>query len=141
MQLQGPGELRRSAHAGKHKAPSDHINSVKFLNGMNATLASRPGEKGQEMMTQTPRGPRAMSVQEQAGINTTFPGRSEYMQRYAAPQDSPRTSDFLINPTPNMNIHGRPLGKASYIPSFTEYQTRYDWPDGEKVVKLPWMRK
>lgn len=120
---------------------SEHMDNVRFLNGMNATLASRPGEKSQEMMTTMARGPRTMSVQEQAGINTTFPGRTEYMLRYSSPSDNPCTSDFLINPVPNMQIHGRPQGKARYEPSFTEYQTRYEWPDGEKIVKLPWMRK
>ncbi|XP_076444468.1 uncharacterized protein LOC143282679 [Babylonia areolata] len=120
---------------------SEHMHTMRTLNGMNATLASRPGERNQEMMTTTARGPRAMSVQEQAGINTTFPGRTEYMQRYASPADITRCSDFLINPKPNMQIHGRPLGKACYQPSFTEYQTRFDWPDGEKIVKLPWLRK
>ncbi|KAK7107325.1 hypothetical protein V1264_015270 [Littorina saxatilis] len=127
--------------AGGAPGYSEHVDNVRFLNGMNATLASRPGEKSQEMMSTTARGQRTMTVQEQAGINTTFPGRTEYMQRYGAPKSDCKTNDFLINPRPNMNIHGRPLGKARYDPSFTEYQTRYDWPDGEKIVKLPWMRK
>jgi len=120
---------------------SEHVRNVNLLNDMNATLASRPGERNQDMMKSSQRGPRAMSVQEQAGINTTFPGRTEYMQRYASPCSEPTSSDFLINPRPNLQIHGRPLGKARYDPTFTEYQTRYEWPDGEKIVKLPWMRK
>ncbi|KAL8593750.1 hypothetical protein ACOMHN_032356 [Nucella lapillus] len=120
---------------------SEHMDTMRTLNGMNATLAYRPGERNQEMMTTTARGPRTMSVQEQAGINTTFPGRTEYMLRYSSPTDITRCSDFLINPKPNMQIHGRPLGKGKYEPSFTEYQTRFEWPEGERIVKLPWLRK
>lgn len=129
------------ARAGGGPNFSDHVETMRYLNGMNATLASRPGEKSQEMMTTTARGPRTMSVQEQAGINTTFPGHTEYMQRYSSPTDITRCSDFLINPKPNMELLGRPLGKARYDPSFTEYQTRFEWPEGERIVKLPWLRK
>ncbi|KAK7503275.1 hypothetical protein BaRGS_00005540 [Batillaria attramentaria] len=118
-----------------------NVNNLRHLNEMNATLASRPGEKSQEMMTTVGHGPKTMSVQEQAGINTTFPGRTEYMQRYNDPADSTKTSDFTINPKPNLHIFGRTLGKARYDPGFTEYQTRYEWPDGNRIVKLPWLRK
>ena len=120
---------------------SDKLTSIKMGNTMNATLGSQPGERPQDMMCTSARGPRTMSVQEQAGINMTFPGRTEYMQRYAPPAQSPVASDFLINPKPNMGIHGRPLGRGLYQSNFTEYQTRYEWPDGERIVKLPWMRK
>lgn len=128
----------RSGGAPNH---SHNVDNLRHLNYMNATLASRPGEKSQEMMSTAPHGPRTMSVQEQAGINTTFPGRTEYMIRYNNPADSQKSSDFVINPKPNLHIFGRPLGQARYEPGFTEYQTRYDWPDGEKICKLPWLRK
>jgi hypothetical protein len=81
-----------------------------------------------------------LSVQEQAGINTTFPGKSEYMQRYTPAKHKPVASDFLINPTPDLSVHGRPLGKGRYDPNFTEYQTRYEWPSCAKITKLPWLR-
>lgn len=127
--------------AGGAPFESHNINNLRQLNYMNATLASRPGEKSQDMMTTVGHGPKTTSVQEQAGINTTFPGRTEYMLRYNTQRDTAKSSDFIINPKPNLHIFGRPLGKAHYEPGFTEYQTRYDWPDGERIVKLPWLRK
>ena len=113
------------------------MSDMKTANAINATLNSqRTGD-----ITTQPRGPRNLSVQEQAGINTTFPGKPEYMTRYKAPPHDIKTSHFIINPTPDFMLHGRPLGLTTYTPSFTEYQTRYEWPDGNKIVKLPWRRK
>lgn len=81
-----------------------------------------------------------MSVQEQAGINTVFPGTSESMQRFPPPPTHGPTQDFIINPAPNFAVYGRPMQAASYIPTATEYQTRYEWPQASKIVKTPWLR-
>lgn len=120
---------------------SEHIDNVRLLNSFNASISNRPTYYNQDTSMADNKGPRVMSVQEQAGINTTFPGRTEYMQRYGAPEKTSVTNDFLINPRPDLGIYDRVLGKAKYDPNFTEYQNRYEWPDGEKIVKLPWMRK
>ncbi|KAL8606782.1 hypothetical protein ACOMHN_049611 [Nucella lapillus] len=126
--------------AGGAPNPSEHVENLRFLNGMNAVLASQVAKNG----TTTPPGQdketghHIMTVQEKAGINTVFPGRTEYMQRYTPPMNVQRISDFLINPRPDMQIHGRPLGKAHYDPTYTEYQNRYDWPDGKKISTHPW---
>lgn len=119
--------------AGRSQALSD----LKTANAMNATFSTA---KAGDIVSQA-RGPRNLSVQEQAGINTTFPGKTEYMTRYKVPPSDIKTSHFTINPTPDFKLHGRPLGLTTYTPSFTEYQTRYEWPDGNKIVKLPWRRK
>lgn len=121
---------------------SEHLDNMRLLNNLNGALASRPGGHMQDRMSTTElRGPHTVSVQEQAGINTTFPGRTEYMQRYSDKKHESATSDFLINPKPDLGIYGRPLGQSRFDPKITEYQTRYEWPDGERIVKIPWMRK
>ena len=81
------------------------------------------------------------SIQEACGINTTYPGRTEYMTRYKRPTLNKATSDFIINPIPDYLIYGRPIAKMVYEPGSTEYQNRYEWPDGRKIIKLPWLRK
>lgn len=113
---------------------SQALANLKASNSLNASACNGQG------FTAMPRGHKNLSVQEQAGINTTYPGRTEYMTRYKRPPQDVRTSDFIVNPTPNFKLHGRPLGLTTYTPSFTEYQTRYEWPDGNKIVKLPWRR-
>jgi len=113
---------------------SQALTNLKSFNQLNATASDN-----QAFLSQ-PRGQKNMSVQEQAGINTTYPGRTEYMTRYKSPPHDVKTSAFIVNPTPNFMLHGRPLGLTTYSPSFTEYQTRYEWPDGNRIVKLPWRR-
>lgn len=81
------------------------------------------------------------SIQEQCGINMTFPGHTEYTQRYSKPITAQSTPDYLINPRPEFSVYGRPLARILYEKSNTEYQTRYEWPDGSKITKLPWLRK
>ena len=113
------------------------LTALKSANAANAIGVSTSHQPGFVPM---PRGHKNLSIQEQAGINTTFPGKTEYMTRYKSPITNLKTSDFIVNPTPNFLLHGRPLGLTTYTPSFTEYQTRYEWPDGNKIVKLPWRR-
>ncbi|RUS86094.1 hypothetical protein EGW08_006114 [Elysia chlorotica] len=116
------------------------MGEVKSLNARNACAQYQRMEQ-QASQSAAPRQPyKELSVQEQAGINTSFPGKTEYMQRFKAPDTDLPTPDFKINPSPNFAIYGRPMQRACYIPSFTEYQTRYEWPDAEKIVKLPWLR-
>lgn len=81
------------------------------------------------------------SVQEQVGINTVFPGTTEYTDRYRAPRRDDRDPDYIINPSPNFNIDGRVLATPAYCRNTTEYRTRYEWPDGNKITKYPWLRK
>jgi len=116
------------------------MDEVRALNALNAsTTMSQGGKHTRRAVSCAPY--ERMSVQEQAGINTSFPGTTEYMQRFKSPTiyDEP-TQDFRINPSPNFGIYKRPMQTAPYIPSFTEYQTRYEWPDAEKIVKMPWLR-
>ncbi|XP_074662331.1 uncharacterized protein LOC141914891 [Tubulanus polymorphus] len=87
------------------------------------------------------KGPNTQSIQEACGINMIFPGKSEYKTRYSRPPPDEKTSPFIINPAPNYHIYGRPLAKQQFDPSYTEYQTRYEWPDGSKIIKLPWLKK
>lgn len=121
-------------YAGDAASRSQALVNLKTSNTLNATAAGSSG------FVPMPRGHKNLSVQEQAGINTTYPGRTEYMTRYKSPPSDVKTSDFIVNPTPNFMLHGRPLGLTSYTPSFTEYQKRYEWPDANKIVKLPWRR-
>lgn len=106
------------------------------LNSRNATYT---GPQKREAATSYSSA-RNLSVHEQAGINTTFPGKTEYTTRYTLPDES-KSYDFVINPTPNLHIYGRPLGSSRFYPPTTEYQCRFEWPDGEKICKLPWLRK
>lgn len=117
---------------------SQKLQETKALNAFNAV--PRESTKMAATFTQ-PRGMQYMSVQEQAGINTKFPGRTEYMTKYEQPPPDVATSAFNINPTPNFHLHGRPLGTDTFDPSNTEYQVRYEWPDSNKIVRMPWLRK
>lgn len=126
----------RTMYSEDFTSRSKGLSDLKAANAMNATLSSSLAD-----ITTKPRGPINLSIQEQAGINTTFPGKTEYMTRYKLPPYDIKTSHFTINPTPDFKLHGRPLGLTTYTPSFTEYQVRYEWPDGNKIVKLPWRRK
>uniref|UniRef100_A0A0B6Y2D4 Uncharacterized protein n=1 Tax=Arion vulgaris TaxID=1028688 RepID=A0A0B6Y2D4_9EUPU len=81
-----------------------------------------------------------MSVQEQAGIKTKFPSQSEYTLRFKTPDRDGPVSDFKINPAPDFSVYGRPIESTCYMPSFTEYQSRYEWPDASKIMKTPWLR-
>lgn len=56
--------------------------------------------------------PVARSIQERCGINTTFPGITEYMKRYNQKQLPEKTTNFRINPTPDFSIYGRPTAKV-----------------------------
>ena len=82
----------------------------------------------------------ARSIQERCGINMTFPGVTEYKKRYSQSLDTPN-KDYLINPSPNFGYIGRPMGIYEPVASFTEYQNRFEWPDGTRIVKLPWLRQ
>lgn len=115
---------------------SQKLQELKTQNAYNAssTGLQRPKMASAHSM-------QALSVQEQAGINTTFPGKTEYMTKYDCPPMNIKTSAFNINPSPDFTLHERSLGRATYDPSNTEYQVRYDWPDSEKIVKRPWLRK
>lgn len=118
---------------------SHTLQKTAFLNKLNASEAGKIRE-AQSAQPRLQRAYTTMSVQEQCGINTTFPGKTEYTKRYTRPPMDLPTSDFTINPPPNFAIHGRPLGRSVYEVGFTEYQTRFEWPDGRKLIKLPWRR-
>ncbi|KAL5009507.1 hypothetical protein ScPMuIL_011812 [Solemya velum] len=116
---------------------SQKLETLKAMNDMNA---SQSGGSNMGYMDMS-RGPHLASVQEQAGINTTYPGITEYKKRYTRPPMDIPTSHFTINPTPDLMLNERPLGLESFESSFTEYQTRYEWPDGNKIERHPWLRK
>ena len=54
------------------------------------------------------------SIQERCGINTTFPGITEYMKRYNAKRPAEKLTAFNINPTPDSSIYGRPTARVSH---------------------------
>jgi len=83
------------------------------------------------------------SIQEQCGINTTFPGISEYTTRYTGQQRDGPLTGFTINPRVDFEAStGRPLMTlVAPDKGGTEYQNRYEWPDGNKIERLPWLRK
>nr|XP_022293125.1 uncharacterized protein LOC111103860 isoform X1 [Crassostrea virginica] len=124
-----------------HVDPSaTQTRGLRDLKSLNAYNASTKEDSGIPRMSAT-KGPVTLSVQEQAGINTTFPGRTEYMHKYQTPPMDIPTSDFNINPEPDFLLHGRPLGQTTYERHSTEYQTRYEFPDSNKIVRMPWLRK
>jgi len=81
------------------------------------------------------------SIQEQCGINTVFPGRTEYMRRYGPPDLSGNVSGFVINPSPNFYKHGRNLMHLHPPRSQSEHQARFTWPSGDRIPRMPWLRK
>ncbi|CAD5115748.1 DgyrCDS4693 [Dimorphilus gyrociliatus] len=78
------------------------------------------------------------SIQEQCGINTLFPGISEYAERYIKPREKEST-DFEINPSPDFSRTGRRIATLRYVPGTSEYQTKYIWPDGSTLKSAPWI--
>lgn len=84
---------------------------------------------------------KPLTVEEQCGINITFPGTTEYIDRYSTRTRDRPSVDYPINPTADYRINGRPMAKQRYICSETEYQLRYEWPDGERIKMFPWQRK
>ena len=63
------------------------------------------------------------------------------MTRYKQPDTNVPVSGFTINPTPDYSRTGRPLMRLCWDRGTTEYKTRYEWPDGNKLERLPWLRK
>ena len=59
-----------------------------------------------------------------AGINLTFPGQTEFMDRYKKPDDLPY-SPFQINPQPDFTLPGRPLARLVPDSFQSEYTRRY----------------
>lgn len=84
---------------------------------------------------------KPLSIEEQCGINMTFPGTTEYIDRYVAPRRDGPTADYVINPTPDYRINGRPMARQRFLCTESEYERRYQWPDGERIMKFPWLRK
>jgi hypothetical protein len=40
-----------------------------------------------------------------------------------------------------MKLFGRPFSTATYEPRSTEYQLKFQVPDGNKLERLPWLKK
>ncbi|XP_041361743.1 uncharacterized protein LOC121377723 [Gigantopelta aegis] len=118
------------------------IDDVKTINLMNSqSWSPNGGGTGNgSLMRNDPT--LAKTPQEMAGINMVFPGKTEYMLRYNRPLTDMPTCDFTVNPKPDYSLYGRTLGKPDPdCPKTTEYQVRYEWPDGRRLVKFPWLRK
>ncbi|CAG5125056.1 unnamed protein product, partial [Candidula unifasciata] len=120
---------------------SSVMDEVKTLNALNAYDFYEKADRiaGRTAVPTSKQPFENMSKQEQAGINMTYPGKTEYMLQFKAPDRDAPTSDFIINPSPDYSVYGRPLEASCYLPSSTEYQTRYQWPDGGHVTKVPWL--
>jgi hypothetical protein len=59
-----------------------------------------------------------------AGINLTFPGETEFKDRYKKPGGFVY-SPFIINPQPNFALTGRPLARLVPDSFHSEYSRRY----------------
>ena len=81
------------------------------------------------------------SIQERCGINTRFPGKTEYMTRYRRPNVHDFVRGYMINPLPNYAATGRPMARHEYVHKQSEYEARYIRPDGSTLTKFPWLRK
>ena len=76
----------------------------------------------------------------EAGINIDFPGSTEHKDRYKTPSRG-NFAGFTINPQPDLTLLDRRFEKFSYEPSFTEYQSKYTFPDANAIDKFPWIKK
>ena len=70
-------------------------------------------------------GPQPKSIQERCGINTTFPGITEYMKRYNRKGLPEKLTNYNINPTPDFSLYGRPTAKVCPNKRYVLYLT-YD---------------
>jgi hypothetical protein len=77
------------------------------------------------------------------GIFAKYPDRSEYSYTYTKPKETEYISSFTINPQPNMKMFGRVFAAAGSVPEprFTEYQIKFQVPDGSTLERLPWLKK
>jgi len=64
-------------------------------------------------MISAPAGGRTKSLQERCGINTTFPGITEYMKRYNRKPVPEKITAFQINPAPDFTLYDRPTAQVS----------------------------
>jgi hypothetical protein len=76
----------------------------------------------------------------EAGINLNFPGISEQKYRYTKPF-KPEYKNFVLNPQPDYAKFDRPFTIAACYPINTEYSSRYQYPDSNKIDKFPWIKQ
>lgn len=76
----------------------------------------------------------------EAGINLNFPGISEQKYRYTKPV-KPEYKNFVLNPQPDYSRFDRPFTIAACYPISTEYSSRYQYPDANKIDKFPWIKQ
>jgi hypothetical protein len=76
----------------------------------------------------------------EAGINLNFPGISEQKYRYTKPI-KPEYKNFVLNPQPDYKRFDRPITMAACYPISTEYTSRYQYPDSNKIDKFPWIKQ
>lgn len=134
----------RSLHSGERSSGQVYLPASlpkRRMDKHNARLSVDNLNPNQSNVLRSRTAPVAKSIQERCGINTTFPGITEYMKRYNQRATFDDNTDFRINPTPDFSIYGRPTAKIEWSPNPTEYQTRYEWPQCSKIVKKPWLRK
>lgn len=86
------------------------------------------------------------SPAEYAGINSVFPGKTEYQRRYTKGKldinRNPDNTHYTINPNPNYQGNWKLLNFpiSYYRTPLTQYQERYRWPDGDRV-RIPNLTK
>lgn len=81
------------------------------------------------------------TIQEECGINTVFPGITEYLQSYTDPSLNAKITHYNLNPRPDYNINGRTVAKGLYTKMESEYGATYIYPDVTKLPKLPWLKE
>ncbi|ESO84905.1 hypothetical protein LOTGIDRAFT_235976 [Lottia gigantea] len=115
------------------------LSDIKTINSLNAMDQTKTKEmKSQQLLTASLTNTK--SAAERAGINVIFPGTTLYSDEYIPPNLNLPTSHFVINPRPNFVVDGRTLGRSEILPpTSSEYQSRYAWPQGSQMRKLPWL--
>ena len=76
----------------------------------------------------------------EAGINVSFPGISEQKYRYQRPV-KPEYKNFVVNPQPDLARFDRPFTIAACYPLSTEYGSKFEYPNANKIDKFPWIKQ
>jgi hypothetical protein len=79
----------------------------------------------------------------EAGIELTFPcGGTEYTSKYVNPKTQNNSyKNLILNPQPDLTRFNRPFSSLNVdYPNRTEYMSRYEYPDYNKIDKFPWIK-
>lgn len=130
-----------ASRARASHTPTETAATYKRRPGATAGMLEMNGEETGAADVESITRQRLIDVREQAGINTVFPGQSEYMTVYGRSLDDGKRTFLPINPLPDEHIYGRPTAEAPLPSWLTITTTSHTWPTCSSTGILPWKRE